>query len=334
MGKVVIGKVRPVYRGEYSGTVTYESMDFVRYLDDAWIAIADGVLGVIPGTDPTKWVLLGGKGAQGPKGDTGIKGDKGVKGDTGQAPEHSWAGPSLRFQTPDGSWGPWTNLQGPAGADGPQGPQGLQGPKGDKGDTPTLNAAAILAEVLKVDGTGSGLDADLLDGFHANTGTTVNTIPVRNAQGDIPGNITGNAATATSATSATTATNAGHATSAGHATNAGTADVANKLSTSNGGAPCYAVRAWGRATFNETSATLYSSGNIATIVVGANKSVSVTFTTALSANYFTAVCTGETGVNGTLPFVSTVTTAGATFIAKTPSGTIEYLKSLYFCVIG
>jgi hypothetical protein len=268
-------------------------MDFVRYLDDAWIAIADGVLGVIPGTDPTKWALLGAKGAQGPKGDTGPQGDQGIKGDTGLAPEHSWDGPSLRFKTPDGSWGPWTNLQGPPGADGAQGPQGLQGPKGDKGDTPTLDAAAILTEVLKVDGTGSGLDADLLDGLHANTGTTANTIPVRNAQGAIPGNITGNAATATSATSATSATNATYATNAGTASSA---SVATKLSTASGRAPCYAVRAWARW-FGGASPTLSGSGNISTVVRAGVGDFRVHFSTSLGTYYCVVASVEFSGIS-------------------------------------
>lgn len=42
-------------------------------------------------------------------------------------------------------------------------------------------------------------DVDMLDGYHAGTGQSANTIPVRNANGALPGNITGNAATATSA---------------------------------------------------------------------------------------------------------------------------------------
>lgn len=42
-------------------------------------------------------------------------------------------------------------------------------------------------------------DVDMLDGKHANTGTVADTIPVRNANGEVPGDITGNAATATSA---------------------------------------------------------------------------------------------------------------------------------------
>lgn len=40
-------------------------------------------------------------------------------------------------------------------------------------------------------------DCDTLDGKNANTGTTANTIPVRDQNGALPGNVTGNAATAT-----------------------------------------------------------------------------------------------------------------------------------------
>lgn len=42
-------------------------------------------------------------------------------------------------------------------------------------------------------------DCDMLDGKHASTAQTADTIPVRDANGTIPGNISGNAATATSA---------------------------------------------------------------------------------------------------------------------------------------
>ena len=50
--------------------------------------------------------------------------------------------------------------RGPAGPAGAQGPQGLQGPAGSA-DT----GAQILAKLLPVDGAGTGLDADLLDGL-------------------------------------------------------------------------------------------------------------------------------------------------------------------------
>lgn len=42
-------------------------------------------------------------------------------------------------------------------------------------------------------------DVDTVDGKHAATGTTANTIPVRDASGELPGDITGNAATASKA---------------------------------------------------------------------------------------------------------------------------------------
>ena len=42
-------------------------------------------------------------------------------------------------------------------------------------------------------------DVDTVDGKHAATGTTANTIPVRDASGKLPGGITGNAATASKA---------------------------------------------------------------------------------------------------------------------------------------
>lgn len=53
-------------------------------------------------------------------------------------------------------------------------------------------AADVRTKLLTVDGSGSGIDADLLDGFQANTGTTNNTIPVRNSSGRVPGDVEGN----------------------------------------------------------------------------------------------------------------------------------------------
>jgi hypothetical protein len=46
------------------------------------------------------------------------------------------------------------------------------------------------------DGSLSGLNADTVDGSHANTAIVANTIPVRDANGKIPGNITGSASNA------------------------------------------------------------------------------------------------------------------------------------------
>lgn len=79
------------------------------------------------------------------KGDTGSTGATGATGPTGPAGATGPAGPQ----------GP----AGPAGATGPQGPAGADGSP----DT----AAQVLAKLVTMDGSGSGLDADLLDGSHA-----------------------------------------------------------------------------------------------------------------------------------------------------------------------
>jgi hypothetical protein len=54
---------------------------------------------------------------------------------------------------------------GPKGDAGPQGPQGPQGETGPAGSPDT--ASSILSKLLTVDGSGSGLDASLLDGFNS-----------------------------------------------------------------------------------------------------------------------------------------------------------------------
>ena len=60
---------------------------------------------------------------------------------------------------------------GPVGAKGNVGPQGAQGPKGDKGDSGANGSPDTSQEVLtkleQVDGSGSGLDADTVDGTDA-----------------------------------------------------------------------------------------------------------------------------------------------------------------------
>jgi hypothetical protein len=61
------------------------------------------------------------------------------------------------------------SVPGPRGETGPQGPRGETGPKGETGpagspDTPQQ----VLDKLTQVDGTGSGLDADLLDGLSSN----------------------------------------------------------------------------------------------------------------------------------------------------------------------
>jgi len=109
-------------------------------------------------------------GATGPKGDTGPTGPTGA---TGPTPAHQWSGTSLRFYN-GSTWGAYVNLRGATGPTGPQGPAGPtgatgatgpQGPAGADGSPDT--AAQVRAKLVTVDGSGSGIDADLLDGSHA-----------------------------------------------------------------------------------------------------------------------------------------------------------------------
>lgn len=66
--------------------------------------------------------------------------------------------------------------------------------------SPTFNSVTATTFIGNL--TGSVDNADKVDGFDANARTVANTIPVRDASGLLPGDITGNAATATTATSA------------------------------------------------------------------------------------------------------------------------------------
>lgn len=57
-------------------------------------------------------------GKDGAKGETGKQGPKGEAGEKGDTPKHQWSGTSIRFEQPDGTWGQWVDLRGPAGLNG------------------------------------------------------------------------------------------------------------------------------------------------------------------------------------------------------------------------
>ncbi|MEN8983774.1 MAG: tail fiber domain-containing protein [Planktotalea arctica] len=136
-------------------------------------------------------------GPTGSKGNTGATGPQGATGATGPTPAHQWSGTSLRFYT-GSTWGGYVNLKGatgstgpkgntgatgpagPQGATGPAGPTGARGltgatgatgpvgPQGPAGANGSPDTAAQVRDKLKtVDGSGSGIDADKLDGLHA-----------------------------------------------------------------------------------------------------------------------------------------------------------------------
>lgn len=64
------------------------------------------------------WFELNKESLKGEQGERGEKGKDGKNGRDGQTPEHEWQGTMLRFRRASGIWGPWVDLQGPAGASG------------------------------------------------------------------------------------------------------------------------------------------------------------------------------------------------------------------------
>lgn len=104
--------------------------------------------------------------AVGPVGPTGPVGPQGaastVPGPVGPQGVQGPQGAASTVPGPPGATGP-AGSTGPTGpASTVPGPQGPQGPAGAAGSPDT--AAQVLAKLVTVDGTGSGLDADLFDG--------------------------------------------------------------------------------------------------------------------------------------------------------------------------
>ena len=122
----------------------------------------------------------GPQGATGASGPTGPQGPAGPTGATGPTPAHQWSGTSLRFYSGT-AWGVYVNLKGDTGSTGATGPQGPTGPTGATGPQGPAGAggspdtaAQVLAKLVTVDGSGSGIDADLLDGSHASAFAKLN----------------------------------------------------------------------------------------------------------------------------------------------------------------
>lgn len=133
MPTLKIGRVRPVYQGEYSSAQGYVVLDRVLYEGAVWECVKDAPAGTAPQDNAsTFWAKIGAKGDAGPQGPQGIQGPPGADGTVGPAGPAGQQGeqgaPGPKGET--GAIGP----QGPEGPQGPQGPQGDPGPKGDTGD--------------------------------------------------------------------------------------------------------------------------------------------------------------------------------------------------------
>ncbi len=132
MPSTVIGRVRPVFQGEYSSTRSYAVLDRVTLDGEVWECVKDAPAGTSPQDNSnTFWVKIGAKGPQGPKGDQGIQGPAGADGAKGDPGDTGPQGPQ-GIQGEKGDTGD-TGPQGPAGEKGDTGPQGPAGPQGVPG---------------------------------------------------------------------------------------------------------------------------------------------------------------------------------------------------------
>ena len=145
----------------------------------------------------------------GPIGLTGPQGDEGVQ---GPQPGYEWMGTQIRFENPDGSFGPWVNLQGPPGSSGngsqglpgiqgpagpmgptgltgPIGPQGVQGPIGPMGPAGTngLNAFGITGWLSEINPVSTNVPAILNKGYISGNlaGTNTFLLPLTAVIGDV-----------------------------------------------------------------------------------------------------------------------------------------------------
>lgn len=137
MTTINLGRVRPVYKGEWSATATYEAYDFVLYQGSAYLALQNVPANYVPTTQTTHWVLFGAKGSKGDTGGTGPAGSPGVQGSSGATftPTVSSAG-VISWTNDKGLTNPTSvNIKGPKGDKGDDGSQGLQGVPGPAGTT-------------------------------------------------------------------------------------------------------------------------------------------------------------------------------------------------------
>ena len=98
MSETILGRIAPVYQGEYDSTKTYVILDRISYDGNYYECIQDAEAGVAP-TDLKHWVILG------------------TIGTDGKIPNHKWDGTKLSFENPDGTYDDGVNLQGPKGED-------------------------------------------------------------------------------------------------------------------------------------------------------------------------------------------------------------------------
>ena len=140
MAKIDLGRVAPVYKGNYSSQTSYNELDIVYSDGRSFIAKQDNKGQLLPsGTEVENsyWGLVADKGSTGAKGATGATGPQGKQGSMGPSGNQGIPGPTgpTGPQGKQGVAGPTgpTGAKGATGATGPQGKQGVAGPTGPTG---------------------------------------------------------------------------------------------------------------------------------------------------------------------------------------------------------
>lgn len=83
MAKIKIGRVRPVYKGDYAASTAYVVLDRVKHNGSIWECVADAT-GVEPRATSASWIEIGAKGDTGAAGKDGLNGQKGEPGTPGR----------------------------------------------------------------------------------------------------------------------------------------------------------------------------------------------------------------------------------------------------------
>lgn len=262
MPSLAIGRVQPVFVGEYDSGRAYSVLERVTYLGEVWECVSDTQPGTAPqDNSDTFWLKLGAKGDKGDKGDPGIQGPAGVDGADGAAgpqgpegppgpqgdpglqgpqgdpgepgepgpqglpPEHRWVGTGLSFKRPDGEWGQAVDLRGPAGsaATVPIATSEVAGKvKPQTGQDGGLNLGADGALSLKV------ASGTALGGVKTSVAAAAGKTPTANDNGILDASwlkLAMNAAAAAQSTANTATTKANNAQSTANAANTAAANA-------------------------------------------------------------------------------------------------------------
>lgn len=64
MANIIIGRVAPLFKGEFDSSTTYDRLDIVLYKGSSYVCMFDGTSNIVP-TDETKWIMVASKGDMG-----------------------------------------------------------------------------------------------------------------------------------------------------------------------------------------------------------------------------------------------------------------------------